>query len=89
MFIKERQPTKLTEVLSLADQYRDAHTDPRVRRMKDKPSHSGAQQSSNHMNRSTHGPSNNSTNRMPNNSTNRFNNNSTNNRDTPRGSHNF
>ncbi|XP_071503098.1 uncharacterized protein [Diadema antillarum] len=47
MFVKERQPRNLTEVLSLADQYRDAHMDPRIRRMKDKPIHSsGAQQSS-------------------------------------------
>ena len=49
MFIKERQPKSLTEVLTLADQFRDAHSDPRVRRMKDKPSFSGAQQSSTHV----------------------------------------
>ena len=48
VFIKERQPKTLTDVLTLADQFRDAHSDPRVRRMKDKPSHSGAQQSSTH-----------------------------------------
>ena len=46
MFIKERHPTELTHVLALADQFRDAHADPRVRRMKDRPNHSGAQQSS-------------------------------------------
>lgn len=50
VFIKERQPKSLTEVLTLADQYRDAHSDPRVRRMRDKPSYSGAQQSSTHTN---------------------------------------
>lgn len=37
MFIKERQPSSLQNLLTLADQYRDAHNDPRLRRMRDKP----------------------------------------------------
>ena len=44
MFIKERQPSSLQNLLVLADQYRDAHSDPRIRRMKDRQS-TGAQQS--------------------------------------------
>ena len=58
MFVKERQPKKLTEVLTLADQYRDAHTYPRIRSMKDKPSHtSGAQKSSSNHSNSTNSSS--------------------------------
>ena len=58
MFVKERQPKKLTEVLTLADQYRDAHTDPRIRSMRDKPSHtSGAQKSSSNHSNSTNSSS--------------------------------
>ena len=63
MFVKERQPRKLTDVLTLADQYRDAHTDPRIRRMKDKPNHpSGAQQSSTNNSNSTNSSSTNKAN---------------------------
>ncbi|XP_030832238.1 uncharacterized protein LOC105437551 [Strongylocentrotus purpuratus] len=38
MFIKERQPSSLQNLLILADQYRDAHSDPRTHRIRDRPS---------------------------------------------------
>ncbi|XP_071485282.1 uncharacterized protein [Diadema antillarum] len=36
MFLRERGPQKLPELLCLAEQYREAHADPRLRRMKEK-----------------------------------------------------
>ncbi|XP_071504670.1 uncharacterized protein [Diadema antillarum] len=36
VFLRERGPQKLPELLCLAEQYREAHADPRLRRMKEK-----------------------------------------------------